>query len=276
MTDSPIPADPGPVDPDVELASAHLDGEAGADERARAQDAAVQAHLAAFRDVAGQVRDVPPPAPGMLDDHVAAAMAAFDPQGRVVPMASRRPEPWWQRIPLGAVAAALVAIALVGAIGLASRSGEDDSADTATGALESADEGAESGSAGGGTSEDFGAAADAMEEGPVLESDAGGVTRAYDSYEALADDLRQELAAAAPSAGGGASASAAPEAERGEGGDPCDAVDLLGLDPAAVVLVRNVLVTPSTVTAVVHDADDGRRLTVVDDASCTVAFDRVL
>ena len=28
MTDSPTPAEPGPVDPDVELASAHLDGEA--------------------------------------------------------------------------------------------------------------------------------------------------------------------------------------------------------------------------------------------------------
>ena len=39
---------------------------------------------------------------------------------------------------------------------------------------------------------------------------------------------------------------------------------------------RNALIGADPVTAVVHDADGGRRLTVVDDATCTVVLDRSL
>lgn len=283
MTDSPTPAEPGPVDPDVELASAHLDGEAGAEERARLDDAGVRGHLAGLRRVSEQVRDVPPPPPGLVDDQVARALEAFGDGERVVALDRRRtgPKPWWQRIPLGAVAAALVVVALIGAVGLAS-TGSDGDADTATGALEPADDGIGSGG-GSGTTSDAGPAAGAMEESTALESgeafDAVG-ERLYDSYDALAEDLRAELSpgraeADAPDAGGD-TGSASSAGEAAPGGDPCGAVELLDLDPAAVVLVRSVTVSPDEVTAVVHDAADGRRLTVVEDATCTVVLDRLL
>lgn len=283
MTDSSTPAEPGPVDPDVELASAHLDGEAGAEERARVDDVGVQEHLAGLRRVSEQVRDVPPPPPGLVDDQVSRALAAFGDGERVVALDRRPsgPKPWWQRIPLGAVAAALVVVALIGAVGLASTSSDED-ADTATGALERADDGIGPGS-GGGTSSDAGPAAGTMEESTALESgdsfDAVG-ERLYDSYDALAEDLRAEVSpggaeADAPDAGGD-TGSAGSAGEAAPSGDPCGAVGLLELDPAAVVLVRSVTVSPDEVTAVVHDAADGRRLTVVEDATCTVVFDRLL
>ncbi|HSP03330.1 MAG TPA: hypothetical protein VLR27_07515 [Acidimicrobiales bacterium] len=292
MTDSPTPAEPGPVDPDVELASAHLDGEAGAEERDRVDDPAVQAHRSAFGAVADQVRDVPPPPPGLLDDHVAAAMGAFDDDARVVPLAGRgSTRSWWQRIPFGAVAAGLVIVALI--VGIATTTDDDDDTDTAATALDSSgteDAGDEA------LSDDGEASAGAgMEES--LESqeqfDTSGERMAYDSVDALVEDVRTRLPVGPddPDAGAEAEADDTPVAESdptttqtdrsvedGDEGavDPCDAVSLLGLDPADVVLVLPAVLTPDEVTVVVHDADDGRRLTVVDDASCTTALDRLL
>lgn len=285
MTDPRTPDHLGPVDPDVELASAHLDGEVGADERARAQGATVQGHAAALRSVVDQVRDVPPPPAGLLDDHVALAMAAFDDEGRVVPLARRSTRPWWQRIPLGAVAAAVVVIALFGAIGLASQ-GQDD--DSATASLDSAGDAAET-SAGGEatTSQDDGGETleDVQREAATFEAGAGIARPIYDDVDDLAEDLRSELAApggstdAAPDPSAATTTAEADEAEGSDGAavdDPCDAVDLLGLDPSTVVLVRSVVVSSDEVTAVVHDPDGDRRLTVVDDASCTVVLERSL
>jgi hypothetical protein len=282
MTDSPTPAGPGPVDPDVDLASAHLDGEAGPDERARAENPAVQTHLAAFAGIADQVRDVPPPPAGLLDDHLARAMDAFDEEGTVVAIGRARTS-WWQRIPLGAVAAALVVVALVGIASLAGQGG-DDKEDTATAALESADEGSEGGDSG----DDSAATADAPDEEAALESAAGfggGDRRAYESYDDLAAGIRDELGSSdatadAPEADGRERTTTS--ARRGEAEedapstDPCGAVQVLGVDPAAVLLVRPVVVTPDPVTVVVHDAEDGRRLAVVDDATCDVVLDRLL
>lgn len=285
MTDSPT-SDPGPVDPDVELASALLDGEAGPDERAKAEDPAVQAQLAAFASVADQVRDVPPPPAGLLDDQIAAAMGAFDDAGTVVAL-DRHRNPWWQRIPLGAVAAALVVVALVGLAGLAAQGGDDDAADTATAALEAEDERAGDGAAGGG--ED--AVADAAEESAALESSAAfdGERPAFESYDELAAGIRDELAASPASSGAtqdapdeqaatttSARSRGASDDDEGSATDPCGAVQVLGVDPADVVLVRPAIVIPDPVTVVVHDAEDGRRLAVVDDASCAVVLDRLL
>lgn len=290
MTDPSSPADPGPVDPDVELASAHLDGEAGPDEGARVEDPVVASHLAAFRRVADQTRDVPSPPEGLVDDHVARAMAAFDGEGRVVSIGrAGGPTSWWQRIPLGAVAAALVVVALIGAASLGSFGGDDD--DTATSALDTADDsddsrdgddsGGETGSAGA-TQESTG---DAAEESTTLEADAGLAPErvSYVDYDGLAAGLRAELAGpAATTEPASDDEDLAERTERnagsgeGAGTDPCGAVPLLGLDPASVVLVRPAVVGSDEVTSVVHDAEDGRRLTVVDDATCTVVLDRLL
>jgi hypothetical protein len=287
MTDSPSPADPGPVDPDVELASAHLDGEAGADERARVGDAAVAAHVAAFEDVAARIRDVPPAPAGLLDDQAARAMAAFGDAATVVPMArSGRASAWWQRIPLGAVAAALVVVGLIGAISLLGQGADDD--DTATATLDAADAG-DSGGGSGATEErlddtmDDSAAMEA-EGAPEAGSAGSAAPSAFADYDELAGALREELA---PRPGfdvpddsadqdTSTTARAADGQGTGEPSDPCGAVAVLGLDPPAVVVVRPVVVGSDEVTAVVHDAADGRRLVVVDDATCSVVLDRLL
>jgi hypothetical protein len=283
MTDSPSPADPGPVDPDVELASAHLDDEAGADERARVEDPVVAAHLAAFGRVADQVRDVPPPPAGLLDDQVARAMASFDDEARVVPIGrTAGATPWWQRIPLGAVAAALIVVALVGIASLGGFGGDDE--DTAATAFDSTDDSAgDSGddSAAGGAQAPM---ADAMEESATLETEAGlAPDRArFDSYDDLVASLQDELARPTAATGGQAGDpddTAGEERSAGDGEgvtDPCDAVAVLDVDPATVVLVRAAVVASDDVTVVVHDADDGRRLAAVDDATCTVVLDRLL
>jgi len=294
MTDSPTPAEPGPVDPDVELASAHLDGEAGAAERDRVGDPAVEAHRAAFAEVADAVREVPPPPPGLLDEHVAAAMDAFDGDARVVPLGrSRAAQPWWQRIPLGAVAAGLVIVALIGAIGLASTiEGDDD--DSATASLDAADDsggaraeatddaGTDGDASAGATMEDS-ASAD-TEEGGQLEASGGPI--AYGSADDLVDDVRARLGddpdeAEAPVAESDLSTTAPPERGGDDGDDEgveerCDAVVQLGIDPADVVLAFPAVLAGDEVTVVVHDAADGRRLTVVDTATCTVTLDRLL
>lgn len=281
MTDAPSPADPGPVDPDVQLASAHLDGEAGDDERDRADDPVVRSHEERFRAVAAAVGDVPPPPPDLVDVHVAQAMDAFDEGQRVVSLSERRPDqPWWQRIPLGAVAAALVVVALVGAIGLASRAGDGgDGDDTATAALESDGDHGAATAAGGGTSEERGAADAQADSAPSAGAMAGPVgRRAFASYEDLADQLRAELDPTATSGGEEPTTSSAERGTTDDAGpvDPCGAVEQLGLDPTAVLLVRPAFVEPDAVTVVVHDAADGRRLTVVDDDTCIVMVDQLL
>jgi hypothetical protein len=285
MTDSPTPAEPGPVDPDAALASAHVDGEAAPEEVARVEEPAVQAHVAAFERVADQVRDVLPAPAGLVDDQVARALEAFDPDARVVPLAARGTSGrWWERVPLGAVAAAFFIVVLVGAIGLAVQSGGDDDETAATAELESSDDGADSSDASAtaeaGIAQDSAEGADGADETTALEAAGDSERQAYESYDELAGAIREELAALSGSDAPVEESSTTMQDADGAGGqdgiDPCGAVELLGLDRATVVLVRSLVVTPDEVTVVVHDAEDGRRLVVVDEASCTVVLDRIL
>lgn len=283
MTDPP--ADPGPdVDPDLEIASALHDGAATVDERARAQDPAVRVAHARIAAVAARVADVPPPPAGLLDAHVAAALdaeagaeagAGADGAGSVAALADRRP--WWQRAPLGAVAAAIAVVALVGAISVAA-GGDDGSEDTATAALESVEE------ASGGDA-----------AGPP-EADMGGDTalrasepEAFATYEELAAAIASRLTTAAPTSGAAeesapTGADVAPTAEAEAGSPPpptaaagaCDPVAAAGLDPVTVQMVTSVVVRGQPIVAVVHDHGGDPVLTSVDEASCAVTDRRPL
>lgn len=288
MTDRADLPEPPDVDADVELASALLDEEATPDERARAGDPSVQAHLAGLRRTSARVGEVPPVPDGLLDEHVGTALDAFDETAGaapVVPLDSRRPggRTWWQRAPLGAVAAVVAVVALVGAVGLASMSGDGDD-DTATAAFD------EPGDGGGGDSaDDSGEAFSAGEESADL-GVAGGAERALASYadlDELADDLaarnrlRQrstdddaEVGTAAPTADAGAPA-AGTTSEQAEPA-PCDAVTAADIEPAAVIETVPALVDGTPVTAVVHGDPEAPRLAVVDDGSCQVLVERDL
>lgn len=269
-----------------EVASALHDGEASDAERAAA-DAEVRSQSQVVGAVARRVGDVPPAPRGLLDDHVAAALAAFDdlepvPVGRAAPVASltgRRP--WWQRVPLGAVAAAVAVIALVGALGIATRSDDDQSADSATAALDDAsgddamsEREAEAFDADGGA----GAGGTTGSAGPL----ATGERPAFATYDELAVALggrtaRSEAATAEDSAEESApTADVAPVPESSIAAAGCDAVEAAGIDPARVELVAPVVVDGQLVTAVVHRGDRGRQLTSVDEAACAVVDERAL
>lgn len=286
MTERPAtPDDPGSrpeLDPDVELASALHDGEAGEHERARAGDAGVVAARQVVAAVADRVGDVPAPPPGLVDDHVAAALAAFGEDAgdgssaAAVPLAGRRR--WYARAPLGAVAAAVAVVALVGALGLATAGDDDDSADrTATAALD-ADEAGDD------------APAEAFDAESGVAAGAGGATalagerEAYGSYDELASALAEQAAVAGGDATDTVAAAPMEESGPAAAGDAtarddaagCDAVGATGLDPADVRLVSPVLVADRLVTAVVDGAGDDLRLTVVDDETCAVVEQRPL
>ncbi|HEX4902926.1 MAG TPA: hypothetical protein VFV42_08970 [Acidimicrobiales bacterium] len=273
-------------DADAEVASALHDGEAAEHERAGADDPGVAAARRRLAAVSARVADVPDAPAGLVDDHVAAALAVFDDGagssasgGTVVPLARRR---WFERLPLGAVAAAAAVVVLVGVLGLAQAGDDDADDDTATAALESDDavEDAETfGTDAGGADE--GMAGDAAGGSTAL---AAGEREAYGSYDELAAALAERVpdadgseavgedtAIAAPTAEGGA----AEETERSSAAG-CDAVRAAGLDPARVQLVVPVLVEDRLVTAVVHTDGDERRLSVVDDETCTVVERRAL
>ncbi len=306
-----------------EVVSAYLDGEATPSEVVRVEtdpalgEPDLAERLGAFAEVRSAVRDLPPPPAGVLDAARAAALAAFDEEvaggtlgaGRdgdasdtgeragdgaaVAPIAaagSRRrqdPRPWWQRSPLGAVAAAVAVAALaVGVLGTVG-SGEDDvdtAAELPTGAAITEE-------SGGDAAFD---AAESLEAAPDASGGAGAApSLRFSSTDALADYLVDQLARDEASSGSAApddpadgevaddraTAESAP-ADDGTGGstpDPCDAVRLLGLDPVTVVTVVGVLVDDRPVTAVVHGTEpDARRLVVVDDASCAVVVDEAL
>jgi len=290
MTDPRSPdADDGDLDPALAVASARHDGDAAEDERA--PEPAVAAALARVEAVAAAVGDVPPAPDGLLEAHVAAALAAFaepvagaaaSEDGRVVSLAERRA--WWQRAPLGAVAAAVAVVALAGAIGLAAAR-DDGSADTATAALEADDDAG----GGGGESESFGAA-DAVEEGAGGGAASGsglaaGDRESFAGYEELAAALGERAGAERGSGEAGATqessdapvAAPAPEAGVTTGGAAgCDPVGAAGLDPATVRYAEAVVVGDVLVTAIVHGTGDELTVTSVDEAACAVVDQRPL
>jgi hypothetical protein len=117
----------------VELASAYLDGEATADERARVEgDPALLAEVERLRRVRDAVAATSPAPPAQRDAAIAQALAAFDElqvdaptPPNVVPMSSRRRARWMQ----GLTAAAAAVVLVLGGIVIANRGGGDDSAD---------------------------------------------------------------------------------------------------------------------------------------------------
>jgi len=277
-----------PLEPDLapaaELASALHDGEAGADERARAEADEVRAARRRVEAVAAVIAMVPAPPAGSMDEHVAAALAAFDGGAEDVEPASGAPvvaladrRAWWRRVPLGAVAAVVAVIALVGAIGLLASSDERDrSVDTATAALE-ADEGG----------------ADDADASPGVASSgattlAAGEREAFPGYDELAASLADRVRAGGAEAADGraaeaedpasppAGSEAAPAPTAGDAAPGCDPVAAAGIDPASLELAAAVLVDGRPVTALVHRDGPARVLTSVDEASCAVADRRPL
>lgn len=121
------------LDPIHELASAYLDGELSADERARAEASAeVQAAVASLAALRTALADVTPAKDSAREAALAAAFAEFDSptDAPVVPIRSRRR--WSTRVMTAAAAVVLVGIVGVGAFG--SRGG--DKASTTGGADE--------------------------------------------------------------------------------------------------------------------------------------------
>lgn len=129
--------------PQHELASAYLDGEAGADERARVESSAVLRSLVdSFQQVRSQLADVPTAPPAARDAAFAAAFAEFDtaygpagstaaaaaaPTAPVIPLSSRRR---WAG-PLLSAAAAVVLVGVVG-VALMNRGSDDAKTSSAT------------------------------------------------------------------------------------------------------------------------------------------------
>jgi hypothetical protein len=117
----------------VELASAYLDGEATADERARVEgDPALLAEVDRLRRVHDAVAVVSPASPAQRDAAIAAALSAFDElrvdapsPPNVVSIAGRRRARLMQVLTAAAAAAVLV----LGGFIIANRGGDDDSAD---------------------------------------------------------------------------------------------------------------------------------------------------
>lgn len=264
---------------DLEVASAYLDGEATDQEVARVSaDRRLLALVAELAEVRNRLA-VPAPPGVSADDHVAVALAAFDQDAEVpagvTSLAERRR--WRGRIPLGAVAAALVLIALVGALTQLDLGRQDDLA-TASGdsqfettgsaldrdtALAPADDGADA--------------------APELGYTGPQGRLAFSTTDDLAEYLSQHDAQPAPTdadSGAGASVAGGSTSSDTESRsfDPCDAARVAGADPAAVQELMGFVVSGRDVTAVVAASSEPgvRRLVVVDDASCEIVADRTI
>ena len=267
-----------------EVVSAYLDGEASASEMARVE---ADPELLAAVDRMGrttQLLRADPPARDVVDRHVAAALDAFPAPStgaRVVDLGTERRRRWYDRVPVGVVAAAAVAIALVGA---ATQLDSDDGDDTATADVAAED----SGDAGGG---DDASVFDADEGAdgsisPGLEADApsaagGGSARPeFADTESLANHVRDVVAATRSGASTDDSIAGDGQAEQfegeGEASSTCDALAAADLGDAPILLVLPASVSGREVTAVVADEGTGRRLAVIDDLTCEVVDERDL
>ena len=295
MTDRPTP-DPSPADHDLELASAHLDGEATPDEAARIDaDPALRALVDDLRRLAGEVD--PGPAPGGLADaHVAAALTAFDEERGVVDAApvadlaaarsAREERRWYERIPLGAVAAAALLVALVGGWSLLAVDRDDEQTaavgaptesadlDEAAGAGETApdlpaSDTAGSGGGGGGVGGgDGGALLDNLSGRPAFPDDEAlaahlsELARAQ-RFDADAGDNRGSEEAVNPSAAEAA---------------PCDLLAVADAGRGTILLEIPAVVAGQPVVAFVIDTggDDRDLLVIVDESTCRVSDERRL
>lgn len=239
----------------------------------------------------------PAPPPGVLDAARAAAMAAFDEQHAsetapgvpVGDLAAARSRRWYQRMPLGAAAAVIAAIAIVGALTQID-TGDDDDLATAV-----ADDSAELDTAGELGAGDDGAGALESPEA-ALEADSSfsddarveegaaslDATASYDDLDAfLAVLARRDPTATASTPPQPSTTNAQPDG--GSGGDsddgdepPCDAIAIAGVDGVVAVEVAFVEDLGVSVAAVVYESASGARVTSVDLASCAVLDDRAL
>lgn len=300
MTDDPT-TDPvlGQADPATALASAYLDAEASDAEVARVEsDPALLARVAELEALRDRLA-VPTPPRDLVDDHVAAALAAYStpiatpdtgtPADELTARRARQGRRWYERIPLGAVAAAVVVIALVGAISQIDTGDSDDmAADTASEALESTDDagddsGDDSGDAAGSGGDDSAADGDAGAESPAAESDTFGADEqtnaevarlAFSDVDALADHLAARFDAPAPTTST-TSPSTQSDATVGQTPAGCALDALPGVDQREITAIEPAVIAGQEVTALVITGD-GRRLVVVDDATCDVIDDRAL
>jgi hypothetical protein len=249
---------------DDEIASAHLDGAATDEERARVHgDPGLQARVAALGAVRDALQEPIPVDPAARDAAIAAALAAFDAEGAtpeaasvatVRPIAARRGlSPTALRV-VGA-AAVLVLLALL--VPLLARSGDDDEASFEA--------------AGDATSDAAGE--DQVESGEPDQQSAGLSTTSvptaigtYDSLEQLFDALAGEAVRLGPD-------------EDGSVGSP-EAYDLSECQPRRVPsgadLAGAVVAGQRVVVAVVRGEDSGVRVLVFDVASCELLADRDL
>lgn len=297
---SDTPGHDDTLDPD-ELVSAYLDGETTAAESARIEgDVDLLARVETLARVRAQL-EVDPQPPAAADAQRSAALAAFDeldftagdetPPGTVTDLASRR-RPWHQRMPLGAVAAAIAVVALAAGVvaGFDLTSDSSGGDDMAASELGDQDD----------VTLDAGASGvDAAELAPAADG-SDGARLAFADADALAAHLRARLEpAGAPTAGSGGSSSGAAGGGGGGGSapleepdatpdgaeadteaarafDPCDAVQVSGVDPNTVRLVDGFVLRGIDVTAVVHTDGDADQVVVVADESCEIIERRPL
>ncbi len=274
--------DPLPPDPDqLELISAYVDDEVTAEERARVEaDAALLARTHQLSTLRTQLA-APAAAHGLVDSHVAAALEAFDGADRTAPEASTGSVPrlddhrhhrLLDRLPLLAAAAVLVVVALAGALvvrdlgGGSTRSDETASAVTNTTITPDA-----------GSTFESDAAQDEANLAPAPAT-ARPEFGTVDDFAAYVID--QAVPRESTAEGGAEADTAAPSttiAPAGPPTDPCDAVSVAGVDPAAVDAVVPATVASRAVTGVVERTPGAeRRLVVVDDATCDVVDQRAL
>ena len=239
-----------------------------------------------------------PAAPeGVLDRARNAAMDAFDevhaddssgaqadgaavPPVRDLASAGSARRAWYQRVPLGAAAAVIAVVALVGVfsqVDLDSSDG-DDMATADMGADDAGDAEAEEQSVDDGFSLAPEADEGAASSGDGESSPAAGSARAvyvYPDVDALVEDYQRRFAGdTADLDDSGVSPAATTSSDVAEfDASSCDAVAAAGIDPDRVVSVDPVRLGsdggPATAFAVVYESEaSGRRVAVVDEASC--------
>jgi hypothetical protein len=263
----PLP-EAGPLD---ELASALLDGEATAEEQARADEPQVAARMARFAAVASVVSAEPEaPADHRRDAAVAAALAAWQPQATrpeapIDELASRRDRRTVRTFRLVGAAAAVAAVLGLGA--LVATWSQDDGDSTSSVAADAPTEGASDTTEAAAADE---AAGGGDAAGSVPAPSVGGDLGRYDDVDALLRDSTAQFAQRAASSND-ASPSTSPTADQLDLSVQCAPAVLSSPTPAtfftATLVDREVVVLLTPVAG-------GTHVVVVDATTCEVLAER--
>lgn len=269
-----------PVSALDQAVSAVLDGEATDAERALVADnPAAAARTETFLGLQSAMAITPPDT--LIDDQVAAAMAEFAPPVSSLAAARDRRDAWYRRVPLGAVAAGVVVLALIGA---ATQLDRDTTQDTATAAFDQ--DANESAPAADEATVSDGAADTFVESGmadSAIASDVVMVDTVDQLLDVIASRRTAELSATtnlapseaeAPEASGFSSTTTGGRAST----SACDPVGVTGADPATLIEAFPAIVAGSPVTVVrlavpTDGGDTAERIVVIDDVACTIAAD---